>query len=293
MAVSRGRPRSTRLLVIGLVSASLLVITVDYRQEGGPLDELGGAVSGALAPLQEGVTAIVRPVENFFSGLANLPSMADENAALKDAVADLQAELATTAVLQEQLEQLQGLLDLRTALDPEGVPAVVIANGVSNFDWSVTINEGAADGIEPGMPVVAGSAGGARLVGSVVTTTDDSAVVQLIIDPGHVVAGVIGTGPENGAVVGAGDADMVMDYVKRVDPQGTGDAAPQVFTASYEINGQTGKYPPNLLIGTVSSTLEETNEGQATVTVRPSIDFSTLEYVMVLRSPVTPEEPSA
>ena len=292
MAVSRGRPRSTRLLVIGLVSASLLVITVDYRQEGGPLDELGGAVSGALAPLQEGVTAIVRPVENFFSGLANLPSMADENAALKDAVADLQAELATTAVLQDQLEQLQGLLDLRTTLDPEGVPAVVIANGVSNFEWSVTINEGAADGIEPGMPVVAGSTEGARLVGSVVSTQDGSAVVQLIIDPDHVVAGVIGTGPENGAVVGAGDADMVMDYVKRVDPQVTGDAA-QVFTASYEINGQTGKYPPNLLIGTVSSTLEETNEGQATVTVRPSIDFSTLEYVMVLRSPVTPEEPTA
>ena len=294
MAVSRGRPRSTRLLVIGLVSASLLIITLDYRQDGGPLDDLGGAVSGAIAPLQRGVSAVVRPVENFFRGLTNLPSMADENAALKEQLADLQVQVATSEVLQAQLEQLQGLLDLQDTLDPEGVAATVIGNGVSNFEWSVTIDHGSADGIEPGMPVVAGSSdGAARLVGSVVSTTDGSAVVQLIIDPDHVVAGVIGTGRNTGAVVGAGDADMEMDYVNRVESQVTGEEAPQVFTASYEINGQTGKYPPNLLIGTVASTLEESNQGQATVTVRPAVDFSSLEYVMVLKSPVTPEEPSA
>lgn len=293
MAVSRGRPRSTRLLVIGLVSASLLIITLDYRQDGGPLDDVGGAVSGAIAPLQRGVSAVVRPVENFFRGLTNLPSMADENAALKDRVAELEAQQALIGVLQAQLDALREIEGLQETLDPEGVPAIVVANGISNFEWSVTIDRGEDDGVEVGMPVVAGPSGGARLVGSVVDTTPGSAVVQLIIDPEHAVAGVIGTGRNQGLVLGAGDADMVMDYVERVSPEETSDEPQLVFTASYEVSGQTGRYPPNLLIGTVSSTLEETNEDQVTVTVRPAVDFSSIEYVMVLRSPVTPEEPSS
>ena len=34
--------------------------------------------------------------------------------------------------------------------------------------------------------------------------------------------------------------------------------------------------------------LEETNQRQATVTVRPAVDFSSLEYVLVLQSPGHP-----
>lgn len=289
MAVTRGRPRSTRLLLIGLVSASLIIITVDYRSEGGILDDIGGAVSGALAPMQRGVTAIVRPVGDFFSGLANLPSLSAENGRLQDEVDDLKAEQAANANASIQLQALQELLGLRDTLDPEGVAAVVIANGVSNFEWTVTIDRGTDQGVEAGMPVVSGSTDGARLVGSVVSTTPGTAVVQLIIDPDHKVAGVIGTGRNTGLVVGAGEADMQMDYVSGINPASVDQEAPHVFTVSYDVAGIEARYPPNLLIGTVSSTIEETNQVQAAVTVRPAVDFSSLQYVLVLRSPRTGE----
>ena len=76
------RPRSTRLLlVVALVSISLAMITLDYREgESGPL--AGARPHGtraAMAPLQEVVSTVTRPIGNFFSGLAHLPSLADEN----------------------------------------------------------------------------------------------------------------------------------------------------------------------------------------------------------------------
>ena len=71
---TRQRPRSTRLLVVVLVSVSLAVITLDYREgEYGPSPAWGGRPRGAGpdAAGRDHVTA----VGNFFSGLAHLPSL--------------------------------------------------------------------------------------------------------------------------------------------------------------------------------------------------------------------------
>ena len=74
--VSRQHPRSTRLLVVVLVSISLAVITLDYREgEDGPLAGLGRIALATMAPLQEAVTTATRPIGDFFSGLVHLPSL--------------------------------------------------------------------------------------------------------------------------------------------------------------------------------------------------------------------------
>ena len=93
--VSRSGPRSARLLVVGLVAVSLAIITLDYRQgDAGPLASMGRAAQTFMAPLQEGVTTVTRPVGDFFSGIAHLPSMARENQDLKEQVATLQTQVA-------------------------------------------------------------------------------------------------------------------------------------------------------------------------------------------------------
>jgi cell shape-determining protein MreC len=55
-----------------------------------------------------------------------------------------------------------------------------------------------------------------------------------------------------------------------------------VFTLGYEIGGQAGLYPENLLIGTVSRVFSGPESVETFVTVRPAVDFSTLRYVLVL-----------
>jgi rod shape-determining protein MreC len=281
--VATSRPRSTRLLVVVLVSVSLAVITLDYRQgEAGPLAGAGRAVRSAMAPLQEAVTTVTRPIGDFFRGLAHLPSLERENAELNDKVDDYETRIAQSEELQGRYEDLLDLLGLRQTLDPTAVPAVVIANGVSNFEWTVTIDRGSDDGIAVDMPVVAGDASAARLVGHVVAVTGNSSVVQLIIDTGHAVAGRL-EGRDVGLVRGQGDEDMVMELVdpgSEIDLTG---GPVEVFTMSYEVNGQQGRYPPGLLIGEVSRVFEGENQLETSVSVRPAVNFASLEYVLVLR----------
>jgi cell shape-determining protein MreC len=57
-----------------------------------------------------------------------------------------------------------------------------------------------------------------------------------------------------------------------------------VFTQGYEVNGEAGLYPPGMLIGQVSRTIEAENVTQQYVEVRPAVDFETLQFVLVLQA---------
>jgi rod shape-determining protein MreC len=282
--VTRQRPRSTRLLVVVLVSASLAVITLDYRQgEGGPLAALGDTAKTAMAPLQRATTSVTRPIGNFFSGLAHLPSLETENQRQREEIAALKAEIAGGGLLLEQNEELLGLLRLTRALQPEPVTtATVIANNVSNFEWTVVIDRGSSDGVAQEQPVVTGSPDAPMLVGSVLSVSTASAVVRLIIDRDSATAAVLDQAEEQGLITGQGDSDL-----KMIDVETGTDvtAAEKVWTLGYEAAGQPGLYPSGLLVGEVSRLVPADNATEEYVEVRPAVDFDTLQFVLVLQAP--------
>ena len=277
----RSRARSTRLLVVTLVSISLVTITLDYRQgDDGPLATLGEAALTVISPLQEAVSTVTHPIGNFFSTLLRLPSIRRENETLRDRVAVLAQEFATTVADLDRLAELEALLGLQASLGrrAETTAAQVIANGVSNFEWTITIDKGSGDGIAEDMPVIAN----AGLVGHVVRVGPSSSVIQLIIDPDSFVAGRLDASRATGLVSGEGGADLRMGLV-----ESTVEVAPdeKVVTAGYRIpSGEQSLYPPNVLIGTVSRVLPEESALEPFVTVRPAVDFSTLDLVLVVLS---------
>jgi rod shape-determining protein MreC len=280
--VSRQHPRSTRLLVVVLVSISLAVITLDYREgENGPLAGLGRIALATMAPLQEAVTTATRPIGDFFSGLVHLPSVQKENERLRRENQELAAQIAATADKESQIEQLSQLLGLQESLAPSSVPAVVIANGLSNFRYTITINKGSVDGVDMDQPVVTGSEQAPILVGRVVDVSPISAEVELIIDRNSVVAGRLSVSHETGQIQGQGDQDLRMTLVT---PGTSVSGDETVVTQGYEVNGQQGLYPPGLVIGQVSRVIQDADGLQEFVTVRPAIDFSTLEFVLVLQT---------
>ena len=117
----RSRARSTRLLVVALVSISLVTITVDYRQgDDGALSALGDAALVVISPLQEAVSKVTRPIGNFFSTLFRLPSIRHERDVLRDRVSALETQLAETEADQTRLAELEALLGLRDEPRPEG-----------------------------------------------------------------------------------------------------------------------------------------------------------------------------
>jgi rod shape-determining protein MreC len=277
----RQRSRSARLLVVSLVAASLAIITVDYRAgEEGPLAAAGRATSSALAPMQQAVSNVVQPVSNFFSSLAKLPSLSRHNGELQRQVDDLKTAQQENQELSRRIESLEQLLGLQSVTS-HTIAARVIASGVSNFEWSITIDRGSVDGIQGDMPVVTGASDGPRLVGRVIRVTPISSVVQLIIDRDFAVAGKLSTSQEAGLVMGRGENDLRMGHL-RPGIQVSETEPESVFTLGYEVNGQRGLYPPGILIGTVSRAFSEPDSVESSVTIRPAVDFSTLQYVLVI-----------
>jgi rod shape-determining protein MreC len=280
--VTRQRPRSTRLLVVALVSISLAVITLDYRQrDSGPLAGVGAAAKAFMAPMQKAVTTVTEPIGDFFSGVAHLPSLADENERLRVENAELKSQTQADSFDQAQYEGLLDLLELSRALEPPVVASTVIANGVSNFEYTITIDKGSSQGVAVDQPVATGSPGAPMLVGRVVEVTPNSAEVRLIIDRSFAVAATIEGTREAGLVEGSGDADLRMSLV---EPGTLIEGDEPVFTQGYELDGEAGLYPPGMLIGQVSRLVPADNATQEYVEVRPAVDFETFQFVLVLQA---------
>jgi rod shape-determining protein MreC len=277
--VVRAKPRSTRLLLVVLVSLSLAVITVDYRQgPDGPLAGLGRTSLSLMAPLQRAVTNATRPVSDFFVSIAHLPSLSRENRDLKEEVAGLRTAIAGRTALEGRLDRLQQLLDLTNSSEFPLVNAQVIGQGPSNFENVITIDRGFENGIAVDMPVVTGGETGARLVGLVIAVASNASTVMLITDRDAATAARLVDTGQVGLLEGQGDADMVMSFLKKDVAVEPGDLV--------ETNGyQNGLYPPGITIGEVSRFVPATSTTELYVTVRPAVDFSTLDYVAVVLKP--------
>src|SRR5919198_4784260 len=285
MALQR-RTRSTRMLVITLVTVSLVTITIDYRQgSSGPLARVGRAALAVLTPLQDGVTKAFRPVASFFSAVAELPSIKEERDRLRDQVKALESQQTQVTSLEQQNQQLRGLLALKQSLQLVTTGADVIGSGLSNFEWSIDINKGSNDGIQVNMPVIAASG----LVGRVVQTSPFGSKVQLLIDPDAHVGARLVSSQETGVLTGRGPEDPLMTFVDASTPVNLGEA---VETAGYEVKSDQGDvfssfYPPGIPIGTVSNVSSGPADLSQTLQIRPAVDFSALSVVLVVLGQTT------
>ena len=280
MATTYRRPRSTRLLLIALVVTSLVTITVDFRGgERGPLAAIGRVGAGIVAPLQEGVSAVFRPIGSFVTNLFRAGSIAEENAQLRAQLDVFAADVQFRYALESQLRQLRELLGLQDELGYELMAATVIGGSFDqNFERTIQIDKGSADGVYVNMAVVTGRG----LVGQVIKVTESTATVRLIIDHRSSVAVRLGISRELGTLGGQGEGDLRMNFVfADADIQ----LQEPVVTATYRLDGvEEGILPPDIPVGVVSRVVPDTTGVTGPeVYVRPAVDFSTLEIVALVR----------
>jgi rod shape-determining protein MreC len=282
MALSR-RVRSTRALVMTLVLASLVTITLDYRGgESGPLEAAGKGALTIVGPMQQAVAKVVHPIGAFFTGLVHIGSLESENRRLREQVAKLRTDNTRALIALNENDQLKKILDIRGQLGLRGIAATVIGLSPSNFEWSVTINVGSQSGVKVDQPVVSGDG----LVGHVTEVSPRISKVTLIIDPSSSVAGRLAKSGDTGLVVGNRSKDMIMSMVA---PGSNVSPAEPVVTAGY----QGGLYPPGILIGIVSHVAPAQGALSKVISVRPVVDFSSLQFVMVVTGTKPVSNPGA
>ncbi|HEX6208301.1 MAG TPA: rod shape-determining protein MreC [Actinomycetota bacterium] len=272
MAIYR-RERSTRLLVVALVVTSLVIITLDIRGgQRGPLAAAGTISLANISPLQDGIATVFRPIGSFFSNLASLGSLRAENERLQAEVAELQAVRVRFLEYERRLKQLTALLEFKETQEVETIGATVISEVPTNFEASVTIDRGTADGVELDMAVVAAEG----LVGRVVSVSERWSKVLLLIDVDHAVHARLASTGETGILRGQRERDLRFDLI---DPGTPVEAGEPVVTS-----GQDGVYPPGIEIGAVSHVAPNESGFQEQILVRPYVDVSRLSEVLVVLS---------
>jgi rod shape-determining protein MreC len=271
------RLRSTRLLVATLLLASLVTITVDSRGgRAGPLAAIGRAGASVVGPLQEGVSAVFRPVGSFFSNVFRAGELAQENTALQERIELQQRQLQEVLTLRRENEEYERILGIAEAHSIQGVGATVIGESPSNFEWAIIIDRGSVDGVVVDMPVMSGRG----LVGRVVDVYPTTAKVMLIIDPDSAVAARLSASGERGVLKGQREELLRLQLI---DPATEVLPGELVETSGYQLaSGQSGIYPPGIPIGVVDQVEPDEAELTVRVVVRPNVDFSRLGTVLLV-----------
>ncbi|MGO9963114.1 MAG: rod shape-determining protein MreC [Acidimicrobiales bacterium] len=272
MAASR-RNTSQRLTLVILLLASVTVITVAYKGEA--RRAIGSVRNGAadvVAPLQRGVAAVLHPIGNLFAGMAGYGGALGENQRLQLEVGQLRRQLIEASQSQSQLDQLRSEQNLPFA---DGIPEVlgeVISSPSSNFDLTVEIDRGTANGVGVGMPVVSG----VGLVGSVISAGQHTAIVQVLTDPRSEIGVRFGNGNVAVAVgQGAGNPLQLQD-VSETSVTSRGAA---VVTSGLDL----AAYPSGIPVGTVASVHHTGGSLTSQVLVTPLVNLLVLQYLAVLQ----------
>ena len=272
-----GRIRSTRLLVVTLLLASLVTITLDARGgESGPLAAIGRVLGGIVGPLQEGVSAVFRPVGSFFSNVFQAGSLAERVDQLESENAELQTQLQETSEIQAENAEMAGILGLAEEEELEVMGATVIGESPVDFEWAVFVDKGSDDGVTVDMPVI----GDSGLVGRVVQVFDTTSKVMLLIDPDSKVSARLSSTRETGLIEGQRE-ELLRFTLIGADAEIT--PTEPVETSGYQFDeGYTGLFPSGIPIGEVERREASDDGVTVRVLVRPNVDFSRLDKVGIV-----------
>jgi rod shape-determining protein MreC len=261
----------TGYLFLTVVLAQILLISAQVNSRSG-VPMLEQVTFSVFSEAQRGTFGIVSGFRNAWSNYIGLRRVKGENDELKRQLADTQVALQEQRALADRSRGLERLLDLRNQVALSTVAAEIIGAAATPDFRTVTIDKGAADGLKKDMSVIAP----AGIVGRVVVSSVRSAKVQLLIDRNAAAGGIVERSRAQGILVGEGDRQLRMDFVA--------DAADVVVGDVIVTSGIDGIYPKGFVIGRVE-TVEKSGGAYHRIIVRPAVDFSGLEDVLVVVTP--------
>ena len=269
MALLDIRQRAGYLFIAVTVGHIVLISAQVNTDRGVPV--LEAVTFGLFAEIQRGVSSVIGGVRTSWGDYLALQTVRSENERLRQEVARMQIALQEERALAQQSRTLEQLLDLRSQSTLATVAAGVIAGSASPDFRTLTINKGTADGLRPDMAVMAP----AGIVGRIITPSGRAAKVQLLIDRNAAAGALVERSRAQGVVEGTGGY-LRLNYVSSTADVTVGDV---VVTS-----GIDGIYPKGVVIGQIES-VERGGGAFGAIVIRPAVDFSSLEGVLVVLTP--------
>ncbi len=223
------------------------------------------------APFQKAFKFTVNSIEDLWLGYFYLVDVRRENKELKKKVDQLLIENSKYRELLSAYKRLQALLKFKQTFQQPVVAAQVIGLDPSGWFKSIIIDKGSDDGIMPDMPVV----NALGVVGRVVSVCPDYSKVLLIIDQNSAVDCLLQRTRARAMVKGVSSDMCKLDYVVKSTDVAIGD---MIVTS-----GLGGVFPKGLPVGKVSSIKDVSGSLFKQIQIRPLVDFSKLEEVLIIQ----------
>ncbi len=260
-----------RPILFFIIIAYLLLYVFSLNYKKGQMSFLEKAVVEVVSPIQKSVHNFFNYVGGFFDSYVNLIGVKQENRLLKAKVAKLENELNNYREAYLANQRLRELLGLKRSISQwPTLAAEVVAWDPSGWYQTITIDRGFLDGVQIGMPVV--NAKG--VVGKVTALSRHYARALLLIDPNFAVDTYIQRNRVYGIVSGYKNGICRMLYVQQNQDVKVGDV---VVTS-----GMAGYFPKGLPVGTVSKIRVNRAQLFQEIYVKPYVDFSKLEEILVI-----------
>jgi len=275
MALLDIRQRTGYLFLTVMLGHVILISAQVNTRRGVPVLQV--ATFGLFAEVQRVSSTVVSSLRGGWTNYVSLQDVRAENDALKAQLAEAQVQLQEQRALADRSKGLLATLELRDRSNLKTIAAEVIGAGASMDFKTVTIDRGTSDHVGRDMAVMAPSG----VVGRVVVSSTRAAKVQLLTDRNAAAGVLIARSRSQGVVVGTGEELLRMEYVSEVADVAVGD--------SVVTSGIDGIYPKGYVVGTVEA-VEKSGNNYKQILVRPAVDFSSVEEVLVVLTPMPGRE---
>lgn len=271
--------KRTGYLFLVVMVAQVILVSAQVQTKSG-VRALQAVSFEVFSRVEFGTASMLNGIGNIWGNYIGLRGVRAENEGLRRRVAELEVALQQEHALAARSQQLQKLMDLKSQATVPTLAAEIIAGNPDPVMRTVTIDRGSADGVQADMAVIAPGGVVGRVIGPVAM---HAARVQLIIDRNAAAGALIERTRAGGMVVGAeANPPLRLELVSNLADVQVGD--------NVVASGVDGIFPKGYLIGRV----EQAERGAGLywrLHIRPAVDFSSLEEVLVVLMPPRPATP--
>ncbi|MBI4774866.1 MAG: rod shape-determining protein MreC [Deltaproteobacteria bacterium] len=272
------------LLITSILFLVMIVLGsfISSERGGANFGFVQSATLEAIAPLAKGFDAATAFLMSIWESYVDLVHTKHQSGILRKQLEELRWELNQYKEERLENQRLRSLLEFKTDVPTPMIPAQVVARDPSEWFETVIIDKGSNQGVRKDMAVVASSG----VVGRITGASAHYSKVLLILDRNSAVSAILQNSRARGILSGRGDELCSLRYVSPSIQTGKGE--------SVIASGLSGVFPKGLLLGTVVSVEHRPGDLFQRITVKPAVNFSTLEQVMVIlqrNQPLVPEGP--
>ncbi len=269
--------KSTRFKVLLAFLAFLVGIMIYSVTKGGY--SLSGAsfINTITKPFRFASNSISMELEKNADRISNADAYYEENLELKRQIGELNKKLTEYDDLLAEVEELRKLVVIKEK-HPDNIfsQSAEVMGYIANDPFKgFTIDRGYADGIEPYSPVVTPEG----IVGIIIDVSQHSSTVRTLLSPDLSIAAICSStntdfGIVEGSVLAAENSRTKLIHLNKDHGVKEGDL---MITS-----GNSGLFPKDYAIGTVTDVGIEANGLSAYAEIEPSADISRLRSVFVI-----------